>query len=187
MAYSRSGKENGNYKGGNSACIDCKKLLSYRSLKPKRCRTCYFNFSKGSNHPHWKGGIGFPNCINCLAKTGDFNSILCKNCYKGALHPLWRGGTSSLSSLIRATKENRQFIKQSMYRDKYCCQECGEESTGNNLQVHHIKQFAQIIKENNIKTIEDALKCEELWDNDNGVTLCRKCHKLTESYNKKVN
>ena len=50
------------------------------------------------------------------------------------------------------------------------------------VTVHHIKSFAKIISENNIKNSEDALKCEEMWDIINGVTLCEECHKLTDNY-----
>jgi hypothetical protein len=38
------------------------------------------------------------------------------------------------------------------------------------------------LEKNNIKTLEDALDCEELWSVDNGTTLCRVCHKQTASY-----
>lgn len=29
----------------------------------------------------------------------------------------------------------------------------------------------------NLKTIYDAFKCKELWDTNNGITLCETCHK----------
>ena len=185
-ANRRQGKDNFNYRGGNSNCIDCKKELSYRSLKPKRCRNCYSLFARGENAPNWKGGDGFPSCINCNGKTGDSKSMLCRKCYRGALSPHWKGGVSTIQSLVRNMPENRQFIKQCMYRDRYHCQDCGIESDGRNLQVHHLRQFALILKENNIKSTEDARRCEELWDNDNGVTLCRECHKLTKTFNLKL-
>ena len=42
--------------------------------------------------------------------------------------------------------------------------------------------FSDIIIENNIKTLEDALQCKQLGDINNGITLCKKCHELTENY-----
>lgn len=183
------GKNNKNYRGGKSICVDCKKELPHRYSQKKepRCKSCWHKFSIGENAPGWKGGKEYPNCVNCNAKTADWKSVLCRKCYRGKLSPFWRGGTSLLSTLIRALPENRQWQKQCLYRDNYCCLECGIESKGNNLQIHHVKQFALILKENNIKTLEEAKKCEELWDMDNGRTLCRECHKLTENFNKKIN
>lgn len=182
----KSGKNNSNYRGGNSKCIDCTKLLSYRSLKPKRCRACYFAFAKGENSTNWRGGISVKYCVNCNGKTGDYKSILCRKCFRGELSPSWKGGVSSVQSLVRNMPENKQWVKQCMYRDGYKCLECNVVSNGTNLQVHHKKQFALILKENEIDSIEKARLCEELWDNDNGMTICRECHKKTESFNKKL-
>jgi len=39
------------------------------------------------------------------------------------------------------------------------------------MQVHHLKPFNLIIEENNIKNVEDARNCKELWDVDNGCVL----------------
>lgn len=50
------------------------------------------------------------------------------------------------------------------------------------VTAHHIKSFSKIIKENNIKNILEARKCEELWAVNNGVTLCEECHSLTDNY-----
>ena len=44
------------------------------------------------------------------------------------------------------------------------------------VQVHHRKEISTIIRENNIKTLHDALECEELWETSNGVVLKRGEH-----------
>ena len=61
-------------------------------------------------------------------------------------------------------------------RDNFICQECGYNK-GRILQAHHIKPFTEILVKYNIKTLEEALDCEELWDINNGITLCEYCHK----------
>ena len=60
-------------------------------------------------------------------------------------------------------------------------QEC-EDNVGGNLNAHHIKPLNKMLKEYKIKTLEQALRCEVLWNINNGVTLCEKCHKRTKSY-----
>jgi hypothetical protein len=96
---------------------------------------------------------------------------------------------------IRKTKLYEQIRMLPIYihwrlkvfiRDNFTCQGC--RRIGGELQAHHIKSFSDILKDNNIKTIKEALLCEELWDINNGVTLCIDCHKETDSYfsNKKI-
>lgn len=88
----------------------------------------------------------------------------------------WRGGFTLLNHLIRNLdiyKEWEQWIKE---RDNYTCQKCGQYS--GILHSHHIKQFTDIMKENNITTSEEAIMCKELWDLNNGIAYCKKCHKL---------
>lgn len=86
----------------------------------------------------------------------------------------WKGGITKINHLIRNSFENRLWTKYCMERDNYICQYC--KIVGGNLEVHHLKSFSDIIKEYEIKTIEDARKCEELWFLDNGITLCVPCH-----------
>ena len=52
------------------------------------------------------------------------------------------------------------------------------------LHAHHIKKFSKIIKEFNIKILEDAINCKELWDINNGITLCKKCHEKVRQHEK---
>ena len=46
------------------------------------------------------------------------------------------------------------------------------------VQVHHIKPVKTIIQENNLKTLDDALGCEELWNVDNGMILRKNEHMI---------
>jgi hypothetical protein len=64
-------------------------------------------------------------------------------------------------------------------RDNYACRDCGIKR---DLEVHHIKDFKAIKSQYSIQTIEDAVKCDELWDVNNGITLCRKDHLETENH-----
>jgi 5-methylcytosine-specific restriction endonuclease McrA len=50
------------------------------------------------------------------------------------------------------------------------------------LNVHHKKPFSQILNELKEKfplsnLYEVAMASDELWDINNGITLCTKCHK----------
>jgi 5-methylcytosine-specific restriction endonuclease McrA len=87
----------------------------------------------------------------------------------------WKGGTTSLYDRIRKSFEYRQWRSDVFTRDKFTCQLCGDNQ-GGNLNAHHIKFFAEILKEHKVNTFESALKCEELWNINNGITLCILCH-----------
>lgn len=95
----------------------------------------------------------------------------------GNKNPAWKGGVKEVSRTIRKMFESRLWIKYCMERDKYTCQKC--KMIGGQLEVHHIKPFSIILEENNIKSVEDARKCWELWNLNNGMTLCKECHSHT--------
>ena len=50
------------------------------------------------------------------------------------------------------------------------------------FDADHIYPFSKIIDDFNITSIEEAISCEKLWDIDNGRTLCRDCHKKTDTW-----
>ncbi len=92
----------------------------------------------------------------------------------GDKSPNWKGGISSLTMIIRFSKNYNEWRLQIFGRDNFTCQYCGVK--GIYLESHHIKSFNEIIKEYNIKKLEDALNCDLLWDLNNGITYCKTCH-----------
>jgi hypothetical protein len=93
----------------------------------------------------------------------------------------WKGGLTKINILIRSCFRYRQWRSDVFTKDNFTCQDC--YIRGGNLEAHHIKKFSIILAENNIKNIDSALKCEELWNINNGKTLCLICHRKT--FNKK--
>jgi len=92
----------------------------------------------------------------------------------------WDGGKSLLHHIIRESSKYSIWRNGVFVRDNYVCKGCGAK--GVYLQAHHIKSLAIILKENDITTFEQAIPCSEIWDNDNGVSLCIPCHKKTDTY-----
>jgi hypothetical protein len=103
----------------------------------------------------------------------------------GSKSHFWRGGVSTLYNQVRHLLVYKEWRTRVFKRDNFMCQICGDD-TGGNLNADHIKQFALILKENNIKSVSDAIMCGELWKIENGRTLCEDCHKATETYLKKL-
>jgi len=93
---------------------------------------------------------------------------------RGELSGRWKGGTSSVTQSIRACWKYKEWLLKCYQRDNYICQNCLKNK--HPKDVHHIKLVKDIIKENRISNIEEAILCKELWDVDNGITLCRGCH-----------
>jgi hypothetical protein len=98
---------------------------------------------------------------------------------KGNKNPNWKGGITNLNQQIRHCYKYKKWINDIFIRDKYTCQKCNK--VGGNLEVdHHPKKFSDILKENNIDSLEKSFGCNELWDIINGRTLCLKCHNRTK-------
>lgn len=118
-------------------------------------------------------------------KLSDEHKKKISNSEKGKNHYNWKGGITPLSKRIKKSYRYIKWRSDIFTRDNWTCQTCREK--GCFLEVHHIKAFSIIIKECNIDTIDKAEKCEELWDINNGITLCKECHKLTENYKGRLN
>jgi len=86
----------------------------------------------------------------------------------------WKGGITPLRPQIINNFKYRQWRSDVFTRDDFICQECGQK--GGKLNAHHIKSFSSILQYYEITTLKEALDCEELWNINNGITFCRKCH-----------
>ena len=92
----------------------------------------------------------------------------------------WKGGVSILNERIRKSFLYREWRRSVFERDGYCCVFCSKK--GGKIHADHIKAYSLILLENNILTFEQAMGCQELWDVENGRTLCLACHKKTDTY-----
>lgn len=100
---------------------------------------------------------------------------------RGVNNPAYKGNKSSsrLRIIINGMPEYSIWRSRVFQRDNWTCQTCGKRGK---LDPHHIIAVSKIIKVNNLLNVEDSRNCKELWNIDNGVTLCRECHKLTSNY-----
>lgn len=96
---------------------------------------------------------------------------------RGDKNPSWKGGRVSLVEKIRTNFKYRLWRSDVYTRDDFTCQECGRR--GGKLNAHHTPDsFAFILEINDIRTIEQAKDCEELWNINNGITYCEDCHEI---------
>jgi len=139
----------------------------------------------------WKCLCDCGNIVDVI--SGHLQSGITKSC--GCLHkeqmsmrskkennPAWKGGITPLTQTIRHCTQYIEWRKLIFQRDDFTCGHCLVR--GGKLHAHHIKRFSKIIEENHITTLEDAIGCATLWDIDNGITLCKKCHKKEHSKEK---
>jgi hypothetical protein len=87
---------------------------------------------------------------------------------KGEKHWNWKGGITPILTKIRFSDEGKNWTKDCMIRDNFTCQKChikNGKGIGKTiwLQVHHIVNFAEVP--------------ELRFVINNGITLCKKCHK----------
>ena len=54
------------------------------------------------------------------------------------------------------------------------------ETFPDQTSINAIKEFNQILKENNIKSVKEARQCKKLWNMNIGLTLCIQCHNSTK-------
>ena len=94
----------------------------------------------------------------------------------------WQGGITRINLLIRNSSRCCRWREKVFERDNWTCQKCKYPKRGVELHAHHLKSFSDIIKDENIRSLDDISLESELWNIENGRTLCVPCHKKTETY-----
>jgi len=128
----------------------------------KICKNCNIEFEVTPSRDNYGYGV--------------FHSKQCQLEYQVKENsPQWKGGISPLRKLIQEQPEYIAWRIAVFERDDYKDWFSGCKG---DLAAHHIIKFADIIERNNIKTVDDALNCAELWDINNGITMLKKSHKV---------
>jgi len=168
--------------------IPCRDLIG----KNKYCsKKCYYTARKGvhvspqsefkKGHPHGKRiRLGQHFSPKTEFKKGKHYSIATQFKkgqlgLKGKDNPNWKGGITPINTQIRMSTRYKNWRIAIFKRDYFTCQECGYESKGkrpSDIDADHIKPFALFPK----------LR----FDINNDRTLCKPCHKLTETYGWKI-
>jgi hypothetical protein len=160
-----------------------------RLAPPKPCQRCGALFNQGyyTSRARWES-IRFcsPRCgslgnRNKRGKTG-FKVSEENRKRTGELARARGRGLSSLNRQIINSPQYRLWRTVVFQRDLFTCQGCSVK--GGLLEAHHIKASSIIRAQYRITTLQQALACEELWDINNGLTLCKPCHKKTDNYAK---
>lgn len=105
------------------------------------------------------------NCGKNNNKYIDGRSFLEQSIWKLSIYKIWR--------------------KQIFERDNFICQICHKKNIY--LEAHHKIPLLHIIELFQLKTIQQVIKCKLLWDINNGISLCKKCHNKVhpeKGYNK---
>ena len=172
LRESKMGEKNHNF--GKQIADDVKVKMSLAKQGPN-----HFNYGKHlSEETREKIRIANSgeNCYHFGQSPSDETRHKMSEALRGDKCYKWKGGITALNHAIRCSLENRDWIMAVFKRDAFTCQDCG--ATKVYLHAHHIKPFAEIMRENEITTIEEARACAALWDVANGKSLCEDCHRV---------
>lgn len=159
------GKENNLWNGGQITltCQGCNKTFQVDQYRSK-AKTCSME------------------CNKSYRRTKDFRMKLSE--VQRAKIPQEISSTKFVRSMIRTCSRYAIWREQILAKNDFTCQGCGVR--GGTLHVDHIDPFLAVCLRNKIDSYEKALACEELWDVNNGRTLCLACHYNTPTFGSKV-
>jgi len=110
---------------------------------------------------------------------------------KGSNAPNYKGGVTPIHMRLRGCYKYKIWRDGVYKRDNYTCVWCGD-NRGGNLEPDHIISFSSILDQIRFQygvenLYEKALESELLWDINNGRTLCKDCHRKTETWGHRSN
>lgn len=169
-------------------CLQCDKEIikaPTRLVKAWNNRTKYCSRSCLAMNTIAGSRLGAKHTEEAKAKMSKTRRGL----FVGENSPNWRGGKRGVNHSIRTSTQYKEWRMSIFERDNFTCKECKrkggwckESKESIVLNADHVKPFSLIVRENFITTLEDARNCIELWDLDNGQTLCAECHRKTPTF-----
>lgn len=186
-------------------CCVCGKEVTDKPSHIKKGRKCCSmectrKWNKGrftkENSPLWKGGKVKKNCEECGKEFwitqvkirdgfGRFCSRLCSSNHRRFFYDGdtlgWEEGIRNIVRRTRTSANFTEWRQQCLIRDDFTCQKCRIRG-GEDLHVHHKRSLTRLVEEAKrylpLLSPDDALLCySPLWDLENGITLCGKCHR----------
>lgn len=101
--------------------------------------------------------------VKLTATTRNKISNSLKGRFRKHKNPNWKnGGIAKFRKIVMGQFEYSEWRKSVYKRDNYICQLCDRPSTGN-IEAHHIYPV--------------NIKPELIVDVNNGITLCKTCHR----------
>ena len=94
---------------------------------------------------------------------------LARNVPSGKGHWNWKGGATPLNQRTRTSRDSNAWKLAVLHRDEYRCRICKNKD---NLEAHHINSWAEFP--------------EDRFILENGLTLCKICHKNYHDYEREV-
>lgn len=177
-----------------SKCIECHAKINaeWRTKTKKQCPTCgkeilrISNYCRGCSHrtaeylTKFKANRKYPTkrssfCVDCGTKVGLGAKFCVRHKSVGTRNAAWKGGVTIVKERIRDLFEYRQWRSDIFTRDKFTCINCG--NIGGKLQAHHVIPMNVLMQKYEITSIEAAKNCSELFNLNNGETLCEGCHR----------
>lgn len=98
-----------------------------------------------------------------------------------------KNGKATLTEQLRRSDRYKKWRADVFRRDGWTCQTCGLRGHGKDIESHHIIPMKTILQQVAIVGISEeekyqlAMLLPEIFDVNNGVTLCKSCHVLTYS------
>jgi hypothetical protein len=179
-------------------CINCGKQVTHRSTRCKQCdmhdeltkqkrangirgkkhslisRLKLSEQRKGNKNPFFGKKHTKETKLNMSVRNSGKNNPMFGIKRIGKNSPNWKGGIRNLRKAIRLTSEYNSWRLNIFTRDLFTCRNCG--INGVYLECHHIIPIVDLFRKNDITTLEQALKCNEIWNSNNALTLCESCH-----------
>ncbi len=182
---------------GKDICKSCSCLLTI-DRKPQ-CSKSYWESPdiKNKHSISVKSSENFKNGIlNREDNSGDKNPMFGKSHRSDTIKKMsiartgkigenataWKGGKISITRLIKGFQNRNNWYRMVYERDGFKCAYCGSKKK---IEAHHKKPIKSIIDEyknrfdNNQDLYKFLISLDIIVDSnlDNGITLCRECHK----------